>query len=153
MSRKRGGWPADRDERIARDGFCRGLPNVKCEPDDPERLIWTGKRGHEVLDGFVWRCEDHPDVEVFLANVSGIMDPDAEEPEEGFNAGNEPDSVCFQVTKDGVNTNRFDDGTVGVPKWAHEFFDYEPSDVHCSRCGEYARLWDVRRNEWSTHKL
>lgn len=145
MSTKPGGWPADREERIARGELVEGLPPVECAPDDPERFTW-GDDG--LLDGYEFRCRRHPGQEIFIAHVSGIMDPDAEEPEGGFNAGNEPDPVCFQVRKNGENTNIFEDGIVGVPKWAHEFHDFEPMDVTCARCGEYPRLFDLRRQKY-----
>lgn len=122
---------------------------VECDPNDPDRQFWGDG---ETLDGFEFRCTRHPGQEVFIASVPGMMSPDIEEPLGGFNLGNEPDSVDFQVLKTGENTNRFSDGTVGVPKWAHEFNDAcDPTDLTCGKmgCGRRARLWDLRRKEWA----
>ena len=138
MSKKFGGWPADMEARRAAGdmGLIESLPPVDCAPDDRERDRWNEDG---TLDGFEFRCEQHPGQEIFIACGGG--DPEETDP------GNE-DCADFQVRKNGENTNILADGTVGVPKWAHENHDMgDTIDVLCAKCMEYADLWDLRNNE------
>ena len=113
---------------------------IRCKEDDPRRDRWTSG---EQLDGFEFRCRNHPGQKYFVACGGG--DPDDAEVEDDDLI--EVECFHFLVRFDGENTNTCADGTKGVPEWAHFFHDANDTlDVLCTQCHENADLWDVRRN-------